>query len=87
MSREEFEAWISAPPFEKSIERQGEHGSWPGNYRDYSVQLAWCAWEDSAKAEREACAALVEGQETHGDPVEGWFEILAAKIRARSNAK
>ena len=33
-------------------------------------------------AERERCAKLVETQDTNGDPVGGWFELLAAKIRA-----
>lgn len=48
--RKEFEAWISKPPFEKIVARHSENGSWPGNYRDYGVQLAWCAWQDSRLA-------------------------------------
>ena len=35
-------------------------------------------------AEREACASLVETQDTYGDYVGCWFETLAAKIRART---
>ena len=35
--------------------------------------------------EREACAKLVEDQDTYGDVVGGWFELLAEKIRARGN--
>lgn len=35
-------------------------------------------------AEREACASLVETQDTYGDCVGCWFETLAAKIRART---
>lgn len=33
-------------------------------------------------AERERCARIVETQDANGDPVGGWFELLAAKIRA-----
>ena len=36
-----------------------------------------------AAAEREACAVAVETQDTYGDPVGGWFDILATKIRQR----
>ena len=35
--------------------------------------------------EREACAQLVETQNAYGDPVTGWFDILATAIRARGN--
>ena len=45
--RDQFEAWISAPPFEHSIERcptDGTH-AWPGSYRVLSVDLAWQAWK------------------------------------------
>ena len=35
--------------------------------------------------EREACAKVVEDQDTYGDVVGGWFELLAEKIRARGN--
>ena len=36
-----------------------------------------------AAAEREACAKLIDEQDSYGDPVYGWFRHLAAKIRAR----
>lgn len=55
MSRAAFEAWISAPPFDRSIERQGENGSWPGQYRSYETQSAWEAWQEAGRQEREAC--------------------------------
>lgn len=47
LHRAEFEAWISAPPFEKSVERYGFGYSeaWPGQYVDSSVELAWEAWQ------------------------------------------
>jgi len=42
--RKAFEAAISEPPYEHSTERCDEDSrtsSWPGQYRDYTVQLAW----------------------------------------------
>lgn len=41
-----FERWVSAPPFEYSIERMTEKSAWPGSYRSIEVQLAWCAWRE-----------------------------------------
>ena len=55
--RKRFEAWITSAPFEKSIDRYPEDArlfSWPGNYRDIAVELAWQAWQvraDEAQAE------------------------------------
>lgn len=48
--RAAFEAWITAPPFEREVSRWPDDPSkygWPGNYRDYEVELAWTAWQDS----------------------------------------
>lgn len=43
--RENFEAFISAPPFERDLYRYDENGKWPGAYVDYHVHLAWDAWQ------------------------------------------
>ena len=46
-SRSQFESWISAPPYERSVDRfpdDQEKWAWPGQYRDIAVQLAWEAW-------------------------------------------
>lgn len=46
-ARSRFEAWITAPPFEKEIARHSSDATklaWPGQYRKYEVQLAWEAW-------------------------------------------
>lgn len=48
--RDEFEKWISGPPFERSIERWPDDPAkyaWPGNYKSMAVDLAWHAWHDS----------------------------------------
>lgn len=74
--RAAFEAWISAPPYEREVERFGENSAWPGNYREIDVDLAWCAWSAAVAATRERCAQIVEG-------VQGWEGIreTAARIR------
>ena len=46
--REEFEKWISSPPFERSVDRYPEDAekfAWPGNYKDLDVDLAWFTWQ------------------------------------------
>lgn len=51
--RQAFEAWISAPPYEKTTYRFSPDASaWAGQYDDYQVQLAWEAWQARAAAER-----------------------------------
>jgi len=53
--RKAFEAWISAPPFERSIKRKSFNPSetaWPGHYTNYDVQLAWEAYSAGIAAER-----------------------------------
>lgn len=44
--RKQFEELMGAPPYEVNLRRYTEESAWPGNYRDYKVQLAWCAWEE-----------------------------------------
>ena len=47
-SREQFEEFITAPPFERDVDRWPDDETahaWPGDYKDYEVQLAWVAWE------------------------------------------
>jgi len=47
-NRDNFEAWISAPPYGKPIARYSTDPkltSWPGHYRFYGAQLAWEAWQ------------------------------------------
>lgn len=45
LERQAFEKWITAPPFERGIERYGEQSAWPGNYQDYDTQIAWNGWQ------------------------------------------
>lgn len=63
--RKAFEAWISAPPFERDITRNSEDATkhaWPGHYREYEVQLAWDAWDAAAAKIRET---LADPSKTH----------------------
>lgn len=48
-TREAFEAFISAPPFEMPTERFDDRCAWPGGYTELEVDLAWQAWQ-AAKA-------------------------------------
>lgn len=79
MTRAAFESWISAPPYERSVERQGENGSWPGQYRSYETQAAWEAWQESARQAREAAAELCDALATRA----GTADECADAIRAR----
>lgn len=57
--RKAFEAWISAPPFERRITRNSDDATkhaWPGHYLEYEVQLAWDAWDAAAATIRETLA-------------------------------
>lgn len=50
VERSRFEAWVSSPPFERSVERNPNDErvtAWPGQYRDIAVELAWLAWCES----------------------------------------
>jgi hypothetical protein len=48
-ARTEFEDWITQPPLEKDIERwpNDRSSSWPGQYKDIAVELAWLAWQEA----------------------------------------
>jgi len=52
VQRVQFEQWITAPPFEREIHRQGQSNSWPGQYHDYQTQLAWEAWLEAVQQSR-----------------------------------
>lgn len=69
--RTQFEAWITAPPIEASVARLGETAaSWPGQYANYSTQLAWEAWQAASAALEvlqagvEDCAQVVDELQT-----------------------
>lgn len=51
-ARAEFESWITAPPYEKSVATYPDSSGWPGQYRAYEVQLAWEAYQ-AGRAESE----------------------------------
>ena len=50
--RHAFEKWISSPPYEREIERwpqdETKH-SWPGQYKDIAVEVAWDSWQEASK--------------------------------------
>ena len=52
MKREAFEEWITAPPYERDTRRWPEdesYCSWPGQYQDIAVQIAWDAWQQGGR--------------------------------------
>ena len=50
MSRQAFEAFITALPFDFGIGRFDDSGAWPGSYRSYDVDLAWQAYKAATNA-------------------------------------
>lgn len=58
--RKKFEAFISAPPFEREISRYGENGQWPHAYVDYYVHLAWDAWQAAWREGMSEAAGICE---------------------------
>lgn len=56
--REAFEAWITAPPFEKDVSRRPELSAWPWTYRDYSVEMAWASWQARAAVNQQQPTGL-----------------------------
>lgn len=85
--RAAFEAWISAPPFEREVERFGENSAWPGNYRDIDVDLAWQAWSAAMALARQRCVQIVEahkvpvGNSAAGEMAAEWTMDALREIR------
>lgn len=62
--RESFEAWCKSKAL--SLQRNASDGSYYAAW----VFISWEAWQESAKAEREACAqACIAQQSKHGLPL------------------
>lgn len=54
--RADFEALISAPPYDHNCERWPDDRAaapWPGQYRRYKTELAWQFWRAALAAKRE----------------------------------
>jgi len=62
MTREAFEAFISAPPFEMPIERFDDRSAWPGGYTELEVDLAWQAYQAATDAALERAAEVCDEQ-------------------------
>jgi hypothetical protein len=53
--RDEFESWISLPPFEHMCDRNSNKSAWPGAYKRYETELAWEAYQSAhAKQQKRA---------------------------------
>ena len=55
--REQFEAWISAEPYSRELDRWSEASAWPGQYVSYTTELAWCAWQERARVATSSSAS------------------------------
>ena len=99
MTREQFEAFISAPPFEMPIERFDDRCAWPGGYTELEVDLAWQAWKASHDAALERAAEICDRAEIfaweqwiatgnqHNEGVSDGAASLARDIRALKESK
>lgn len=47
--RENFESVMGKPPYEFEFDRWPEDHAWPGQYKAYTVQCAWDAWQEATK--------------------------------------
>lgn len=63
-----------------------EAGFGPASAWDECYQLFERFASLVAQQEREACAKVCESTYTNGDGAEGWLEIVAGKIRTRTNS-
>lgn len=85
--RAAFEAWISAPPFEREVERFGENSAWPGNYRELDVDLAWQAWSAAMALTRQRCVQILEtyqvpvGNSAAGEMAAEWTMDALREVR------
>lgn len=85
--RAAFEAWISATPFEREVERFGEGSAWPGNYREIDVDLAWQAWSAAMALTRQRCVQIVEtykvpvGNSAAGELAAEWAMDALREVR------
>ena len=61
MTRQAFEAFITAPPFEMGISRFDDRGAWPGSYKSYETDLVWQSWQAATAAALERAAEVCDG--------------------------
>jgi hypothetical protein len=79
--RDEFESWISLPPFEHMCDRNSNKSAWPGAYKRYETELAWEAYQAAAALQADRIAALEAQRTAHeGEaPALDIEEFIAAK--------
>lgn len=56
--RREFEKNFALPPYGWTFERYQDTQSWPGNYRNFSCECAWCAWRAAIASRQEELEGL-----------------------------
>ncbi len=78
--RTAFEEWITAPPYEKDVDRfsDGDSRGWVGSYKDIDTDLAWQAYRASAERPRETPNTSSKG-------ISGMSSIAKLSFRAEKN--
>lgn len=83
-TRQYFEAWIKAPPYERRPLRFPEtSATWPGNYRELDIDLAWCAYQAGADSQQ----AQIERLRSEREIQESAMANLRAGLRECSTAR
>jgi len=90
-AREAFERWVSSPPYELNVDRLPMDGLWPGQYRDHKTEVAWLAWQETARqiaAELRDCerGARAADHDPFTDVPPGFYERQDSKVEAFSEA-
>jgi hypothetical protein len=80
--REQFEKFISSPPYELSTRRFTAEYAWPGNYVEYAAELAWCVWEELWSRR-----ALVFEPEVSAEPVAPFYIYRPTKPFGKIDVK
>lgn len=95
-SRAEFEAFVSAPPYEYNTDRYPGSAAFPGTYKSLRVDLAWCAWQE-AQGKMQARVAKLEAKlsdaaaslntiATQAGKAEGMMDMIEVRVYARNRA-
>lgn len=64
--RKAFEVIIGQAPYDRDLERFDVEGTWPGDYKDHCVALAWDMWQAAWLARVPAGHVAVPMEPTKG---------------------
>lgn len=84
--RDGFEAWIQKPPFERVFKRLSDESAWPGQYQPYEIELAWEAWQASAKQHNDFARRVREVAESLEEKAQEALAKAEAELTALRRA-